>query len=165
MDFWMHPGKTPGKKCTFLLLVKWHRRFRQWKSRAVPLSGTMVTDLWGKLSFLTLRKKGYRSYLFLRYLHEWWRGPSLLAGGQGSLTSLDTSVPARTSPTRGHFVLKVESDGAPGSNGYLFTRCLPANTDKNTMPTCIPVLGWRFSLKYRLFHEERESLQRTLWQG
>lgn len=52
--------------------------------------------------------------------------------GQGSVTSLDTSVPAGTSPWRGHFVLKVENDGAQGSNSQLFTRCLPANIDKNS---------------------------------
>lgn len=52
--------------------------------------------------------------------------------GQGNVTSLDTSVPAGTSPWRGHFVLKVENDGAQGSNSQLFTRCLPANIDKNS---------------------------------
>lgn len=53
--------------------------------------------------------------------------------GQGNVTSLDTSVPAGTSPLRGHFVLKVENDGAQGSNAQLFTRCLPANIDKKAM--------------------------------
>lgn len=51
--------------------------------------------------------------------------------GQSSGTCLDTSVPAGTSPSRGHFVLKVESDGAQGSNSHLLTRRLPGNTARN----------------------------------
>lgn len=54
-----------------------------------------------------------------------------VVGGVGRTTSLDTSMPVRTSPLRGHLVLKVERDGARRSNGQLFTRCLPTNIDKN----------------------------------
>lgn len=53
-------------------------------------------------------------------------------GGYGCVTSLDTPMPAGTSPLRVHFVLKVARDGAWGSNGELFTRCLPANMAKNS---------------------------------
>lgn len=84
-------------------------------------------------------------------------GAFTVGWGQGGVTSLDTSLPAGTSPTRGHFVLKVESDGAQGSNSHLFTRCLPANIDKNAMHARISVLGWCFSFKSGLFHEESES--------
>ena len=68
----------------------------------------------------------------MRHLHDSQWG-LLFFGGQGGGgcgTSLDTSIPARTSPLRGHLVLKVERDGARGSNGQLFTRCLPTNIDK-----------------------------------
>lgn len=41
-------------------------------------------------------------------------------------------MPAGTSPVRGHFVLKVERDGARGSNGQLFTSFLLTNIDKNS---------------------------------
>lgn len=46
-------------------------------------------------------------------------------------TSLGISMPARTSPLRGHLLLKVERDGPCGSDGQLFTRWVPTNIDKN----------------------------------
>lgn len=54
-----------------------------------------------------------------------------VVGWGGCITSLDISMPARTSPLRGHLVLKVERDGARGSNSQLFTRCLSTTIDKN----------------------------------
>lgn len=67
------------------------------------------------------------SISILSHLHESQGRPLLLRGGKASL---NTPMPAGTSPLRGHLVLKVERDGTQGSNGQLFTRCLPTNTDK-----------------------------------